>query len=59
MIDRIHGEFYGECDCCGKYTDYFDTREDCKDWIKENWRIKFNYETQEWEHFCDRCKEDK
>ncbi len=17
MIDRIHGEFYGECDCCG------------------------------------------
>lgn len=61
MIDKQHGKYIGWCDACGndageKGQEEFETWEDCKDWIKENWQIKFNYETQEWEHFCDRCK---
>ena len=56
MIDKAKGKYFGECDACGKTSEDFDNWEDCKDWIKSNWKIKFNKQTQEWEHYCENCK---
>lgn len=39
MIEKIHGMYIGSCDICGEETELFDDWYDCKDWIKENWKI--------------------
>lgn len=63
MIDKQYGKYVGWCDNCGADAgdkgeqEQFDTWEECRDWLKENWHIKFNYYTQEYEHYCNRCKE--
>jgi len=56
MIDKAKGKYYGICDCCGEITDDFDSWQDCIDWIKDNWKTKYNIVEQEWEQLCEHCK---
>ena len=56
MIDKAKGKYYGVCDICSEITDDFDNWQDCKDWIKGNWKYHLNKETNEWETLCEHCK---
>lgn len=55
MIEKIHGMYIGSCDICGEETELFDDWYAYKDWIKENWKIKFDKDRQEWQHLCSNC----
>lgn len=55
MIVKRYGKFYGECDICCETTDGFDTWEECRDFIKENWHSIWNHSIDEWENLCEDC----
>lgn len=59
MIDKAYGKYRGVCDVCGNITEDFDTHQDCVNWIKENWKDKYDRKTQRWEHFCECCSKRK
>ncbi len=56
MIDKAKGKYFGVCDTCSEITDDFDNWQDCKDWIKGNWKYHFNKGANEWETLCEHCK---
>lgn len=48
---------FAVCDCCYEQAEIeFKTWHGCQRWISENWCIKFNKHTREYEHLCDKCK---
>lgn len=55
MIERLYGDYYVSCDCCGRELDgtFFDF-DDTKDSMKANgW--KFHKIGDEWYHYCPEC----
>lgn len=51
--------YHAICDCCYERSDEYDSFNECLHGIKYNgWKLHYDKEAGEWEHFCQECRED-
>ena len=56
MIEKEFGKYVGVCDACGETTPRFDTWDEVRAYMKQNWKTTKNKETGEYENYCSVCK---
>jgi ribosomal protein S14 len=53
MIEKRKGKYKGYCDICGNTTPTFNSWEECRQFMRENWKQR--RVNGEWEQYCEDC----
>ena len=51
-------KYHAVCDCCYEFSDEYDSFKESQHGIKyKGWKMHYDKDEGEWEHFCPSCKE--